>query len=93
MRTDEPNAPLLRVSEAAALAGLSTRAIYRAIERGELRAARLCSRLRIPRAAFDEWIEQSAVRPAERPVEYAPESAPVPGSFRALLAQREEASP
>ena len=37
-------------SEAAALAGLSTRAIYRAIERGELRAARLCSRLRIPRA-------------------------------------------
>jgi excisionase family DNA binding protein len=35
------------------LTGLSTRAIYRAIERGELRAARLCSRLRIPRAAFD----------------------------------------
>ena len=93
MRTDLPNAPLLRVSEAAELAGLSTRAIYRAIERGELRAARLCSRLRIPRAAFDEWIEQSAVRPAERPVEYQPVPPPVPGSFRALLAQRDEASP
>jgi excisionase family DNA binding protein len=96
VRTDEPNAPLLRVAEAAELAGLSTRAIYRAIERGELRAARLCSRLRIPRAAFEEWIEQSAVRPAERPVERPdadpPVPAPVPGSFRALLAQREEAS-
>jgi excisionase family DNA binding protein len=90
------NAPLLRVSEAAELAGLSTRAIYRAIER-ELRAARLCSRLRIPRTAFDEWIEQSAVRPAERPVErrgaYPSVPPPVPGSFRALLARREEASP
>ena len=38
----------LRPREAAALAGLSTRAIYRAIDRGELRAVRLCSRLRIP---------------------------------------------
>ena len=91
--TTPSNALLLRVSEAAELAGLSTRAIYRAIERGELRAARLCSRLRIPRAAFDEWIEQSAVRPGEHPVEYPPVPPPVPGSFRALLAQREEASP
>ncbi len=91
------NPPLLRVSEAAELAGLSTRAIYRAIERGELRAARLCSRLRIPRTAFDEWIEQSAVRPAERllarPDADLPARPPVPGSFRALLARREEASP
>jgi excisionase family DNA binding protein len=38
----------LRPREAAALAGLSTRAIYRAIDRGELRGVRLCSRLRIP---------------------------------------------
>lgn len=65
MRTDPSNAPLLRVSEAAELAGLSTRAIYRAIERGELHAARLCSRLRIPRAAFDEWIERSTGQPAQ----------------------------
>ncbi|HEV2785760.1 MAG TPA: helix-turn-helix domain-containing protein [Solirubrobacteraceae bacterium] len=89
MRTNSPDAPLLRVSEAAELAGLSTRAIYRAIERGELRAARLCSRLRIPRAAFDEWIERNTVRPAE-PAAPAP-SPPMPaGSFRALLARREE---
>ena len=86
-----PDAPLLRVSEAAELAGLSTRAIYRAIERGERCAARLCSRLRIPRAAFDEWVERSAVRPVEREVAYPPVPPPVPGSFRALLARRSEA--
>lgn len=54
-------ATFLKPSEAAEITGLSTRAIYRAIERGELRAARLCSRLRIPRAAFDEWVERCAV--------------------------------
>ena len=53
---------LLRPTEAADLAGLSTRAIYRAIQRGELRAVRLCSRLRIPRDDFDEWIARSEVR-------------------------------
>ena len=90
MSTHPPDAPLLRVSEAAELAGLSTRAIYRAIERGELRAARLCSRLRIPRAAFDEWIDRSTVRPVERVVAYPPAPPPVPGSFRALLARRAE---
>ena len=93
MRGSAPDTPLLRVSEAAELAGLSTRAIYRAIERGELRASRLCSRLRIPRAAFDEWIERSTVRPAEPPAAPAPPPPPMPaGSFRALLARREERS-
>jgi excisionase family DNA binding protein len=89
VRTSPPNA-LLRVSEAAELAGLSTRAIYRAIERRELRAARLCSRLRIPRAAFEEWIERGTVRPVERPTPTPAPPLPVPGSFRALLAQRSE---
>jgi excisionase family DNA binding protein len=50
MSAPSPATMLLRPAEAAALAGLSTRAIYRAIQRGELRAVRLCSRLRIPRA-------------------------------------------
>jgi excisionase family DNA binding protein len=88
--THPPDAALLRVSEAAELAGLSTHAIYRAIERGELRAGRLCSRLRIPRAAFDEWINRSTVRPVERLVAYPPVPPPAPGSFRALLARRSE---
>ncbi|HSD78229.1 MAG TPA: helix-turn-helix domain-containing protein, partial [Solirubrobacteraceae bacterium] len=83
-------ATFLRPAEAAEITGLSTRAIYRAIERGELRAARLCSRLRIPRAAFDEWVERGAVRVAERPPKpYPGVPPPVIGSFRSLLARRE----
>ena len=46
----------LRPDEAAELAGLSERAIYRAIQRGDLHAVRLCSRLRIRREDFDEWV-------------------------------------
>jgi len=86
-------AAFLRPDEAAALAGLSTRAIYRAIERGELRAARLCSRLRIPRAAFDDWVERSAVRAVEGVA--AEPAAPRPGvagSLRQLLERRANTS-
>jgi excisionase family DNA binding protein len=86
-------AAFLRPAEAAELTGLSTRAIYRAIERGELRAARLCSRLRIPRAAFDEWVERCAVRVPEAVSTYPRvRPQPVNGSFRSLLARREETS-
>jgi excisionase family DNA binding protein len=72
----------LRPREAAALAGLSTRAIYRAIDRGELRAVRLCSRLRIPHEAFDAWVDSSTVRRERRSVPMPP---PVRGSFHRLL--------
>jgi excisionase family DNA binding protein len=86
-------ATFLRPSEAAEITGLSTRAIYRAIERGELRAARLYSRVRIPRAAFDEWVDRCAVRAAECPPETDPRVPPrVAGSFRSLLARRQETS-
>ncbi|HET8536791.1 MAG TPA: helix-turn-helix domain-containing protein [Solirubrobacteraceae bacterium] len=86
-------ATFLRPSEAAEITGLSTRAIYRAIERGELRAARLCSRLRIPRAAFDEWVERCLVPVPDAPAPTYPRvPPPVAGSFRSLLARREEKS-
>ena len=77
----------LRPREAAALAGLSTRAIYRAIDRGELRAVRLCSRLRIPRDAFDAWVDSSTVRVEHRVVAVPPPALPPPvrGSFRRLF--------
>ena len=75
----------LRPTEAATLAGLSTRAIYRAIQRGELRAIRLCSRLRIPRDEFDGWIARAAVRVEPRSVE-VPTLPAAHGSFRRLLA-------
>jgi excisionase family DNA binding protein len=85
----KPEAIFLRPSEAAALAGLSTRAIYRAVQRGELEAVRLCSRLRIPRAAFDDWIESARVRPPRLDSTSSPVAVPRPrpdGSFRRLLA-------
>ena len=77
----------LRPREAAALAGLSTRAIYGAINRGELRAVRLCSRLRIPRDGFEAWIASCAVRTEHRDVVVPPPAPPPPvrGSFRRLF--------
>ena len=78
----------LRPVEAAALAGLSTRAIYRAIQRGELRAVRLCSRLRIPREDFDDWVARAAVRVEPRVVEVRTVPAKR-GSFRRLLTSDE----
>jgi excisionase family DNA binding protein len=87
MSASEPEAMFLRPAEAAALTGLSVRAIYRAVQRGELGAVRLCSRLRIPRAAFEQWVERCRVEPAGRA---EPVVVPVPrhaqrGSFRRLL--------
>jgi len=89
MSATEREPMFLRPTEAAALAGLSTRAIYRAIHRGELRAVRLCSRLRIPRDGFDEWIEHSAVR-VERPIVEVRVAPAARGSFRRLLASNQE---
>ena len=58
--TGSPTA-LLSVDQVAALCGLSRRAIYRAIDRGELRASRLCSRFRIAPKDLDTWITSSVV--------------------------------
>ena len=52
---------LLTVEDVARDCGLSMKAIYRAIDRGELRAAKLCSRLRVRREDVDAWIERSIV--------------------------------
>lgn len=66
--------------------GLSRRAVYRAIERGELPASRLCSRLRIRLADFDTWIASNRVEPAT--VSLPPASGSLPGSkgLRRLVA-------
>jgi excisionase family DNA binding protein len=90
MSTPAREPEFLTASEAAALVGLSTRAIYRAVQRGELEATRLCSRLRIQRSAIDAWVERGRVTP-ELPMPspaVAPQGAPVAGSFRRLLAER-----
>jgi excisionase family DNA binding protein len=79
----------LRPDEAAELAGLSKRAIYRAIQRGDLRAVRLCSRLRISREDFDAWVASSAVRFEVPPEIRLPNAPPARGSFRRLLGEGE----
>jgi excisionase family DNA binding protein len=55
-------------AEVAAACGLSRKAIYRAIETGELRAAKVCRgrRLLITADELREWIERSVARPAPR---------------------------
>jgi excisionase family DNA binding protein len=71
------------------MCGLSRRAVYDAIKRGELRAFKLCSRLRISVADVDAWLAASLVPVAALPAVPALsrpsiESAPA-GSFRARL--------
>jgi excisionase family DNA binding protein len=91
-RADHPDGgSLLSPEQVARRCGLSRRAVYEAIKRGELRACRLCSRLRISADHLDAWLRESAVtasppfpqtqtRP-EATVELARR-----GSFRARLA-------
>jgi hypothetical protein len=56
------------------------------IDRGELRAVRLCSRLRIPCEEFEAWIASSTVRVDRRVVAVPPPAPPpVRGSFRRLF--------
>jgi excisionase family DNA binding protein len=56
---------LLTPADVAHRCGLSRKAVYRAIDRGELKAFRLCSRLRIDPEAVDAWLEASVVTGSE----------------------------
>lgn len=44
--------------------GLSRRAIYRAIDRGDLSASKLCGRIRISPGALAEWILRNRIEPS-----------------------------
>jgi len=92
-------APLLSPEEVAQLCGLSRRAVYRAIDRGELKASRLCSRLRVRHEDLDAWVDGQRVEPAapEMPQRAAPARPPASqtdGGLRSVLAEydREEDS-
>jgi len=65
-----PDRRLLTVTEVAEATGLSPNAIYRAIWAGELRAAKLRGRIRVPAVELDTWIESSLVR--RRPTRKTP---------------------
>lgn len=58
-----------RPAELAAMVGLSAKAIYRAIWRGELQAAKIAngSRLLIPAQAAEAWLLENAVAPSDIP--------------------------
>lgn len=85
---------LLSPEEVARACGLSRRAVYRAIARGELRATRLCNRLRIHPAEFEKWIEAGTSRPetAARPDERTTPRVGTARGLRALLAEESRAS-
>jgi excisionase family DNA binding protein len=64
---------LLSPDDVARRCGLSRKAVYRAVARGELRAARILSRLRIDPRDVEAWIRASVVDakdPVPAPVPY-----------------------
>ncbi len=78
---------MLAPAEVAARCGLSRRAVYDAIRRGELPAVRLCSRLRVTPAAFAAWLQENTVT-VDGPADTARDSAPprpAESTFRGLL--------
>src|SRR4051812_45599508 len=84
--TAEPQRTLLTVREVAQITGLSGTSIYNAVARGELRAIRVCSRIRIPQEWFDEWLDRAVVEP--EPAFVMPPVPLRPGSFKALLREK-----
>jgi excisionase family DNA binding protein len=86
----------LTVAETARAAGFSRQAVYRAIERGELAASIVCSRLRIHPDDFLTWMEhdRTATAPPTRDVNrrIATRKAPAADGLRGLLSKRSSAA-
>jgi excisionase family DNA binding protein len=81
--------------EIASICGLSPRAIYRAISRGELRATRLCGRLRCRTVDVELWIDRNRIHPAPTFKQLPPDGRNVRGgrgSLRQMLRTTTEAS-
>jgi excisionase family DNA binding protein len=88
MSTEATETEFKSPREIASLCGLSPRAIYRAISRGELRASRLCGRLRCRTVDVEAWIERNLVRAAPnlKRLRHDGRSAPADrGSLRRML--------
>ena len=85
---------MLSPEEVAQTCGLSRRAVYRAIERGELVASRLCNRLRVREEDLDAWVDGARVEPEasgetepQRVTSRPPASLPVRSGLRGVLAE------
>jgi excisionase family DNA binding protein len=81
---------LLSPEDIARRCGLSRRAVYRAIERGELRASRLCSRLRVHPDDLEAWRTANYVELARALTTVAPHPRPASRGLRRLLVPSEE---
>lgn len=83
---------LLSPEEVARTCRLSRRAVYRAIARGELPAARLCNRLRVRAADLERWISARMVTAPARPtaIPTRPITGAERGSLRAMLDELDE---
>ena len=82
--TDSPR--MLSPEDVARLCGLSRRAVYRAISRGELRAARLCSPLRVDPGELERWKSAHTLAPPlPAPAPVRPARVAAFGSLRAML--------
>ena len=79
---------LLTPYEIAERCALSAKTVYRAIDRGELPAARLCTRIRVRASDVDAWILARQVRPRSVDVEIRPLAAPATNGLRSLLSDR-----
>ena len=93
MSTGDTETEFKSPKEIASLCGLSPRAIYRAISRGELRASRLCGRLRCRTVDVEAWIGGNLVEPVPTSKRPPVNGRPVPGgrgSLRRMLRSREE---
>ena len=85
----------LTVAEAARASGFSRQAVYRAIERGELTASIVCSRLRIHPDDFLAWMEHdraATAAPTHGADQIRTRNAPAPDGLRSLLAKRSSAA-
>ncbi len=84
---DNDSGRLLSPADVARLCGLSRRAVYRAISRGELRAARLCHRLRVQPTELERWIGEQMLVPASPAARRVgrPTRSVRSGSLRAML--------
>lgn len=90
MTTAAATERLLTVTEVAERCQLSAKTVYRAIERGEIAAHRICSRIRVRESEIEAWITRSRVVTEATPLHRIPVTRPAApaGSLRALLAAK-----
>lgn len=77
--------PLLSPEDVARRCSLSRKAVYRAVARGELRAARILSRLRIDPGDVEAWLHASIVEPERPPPAPIAARSPTSTGLRRLL--------